>query len=189
MNISQSGLQIQCNPYKILMIFFVAVDNPILKFKQNLKGSQIPKTLCVCVKQFLIFIYLFNIGLTTQFAGPQFPGGSDSKKSACSAGLGSIPGLGRPPEGRHGNTLQYSYLENPHGQRSLAGYSPWGRKESDTTKHTQFPDQGLNLEHCKGKCQILTTRHQGTPQNNLEKEGQSWDILTLSDFKITTKLH
>ena len=22
-------------------------------------------------------------------------------------------------------------LENPHGQRSLAGYSPWGRKESD----------------------------------------------------------
>ena len=31
--------------------------------------------------------------------------------------------------------LQDSCLENPHGQRSLAGYSPWGRKESDTTKH------------------------------------------------------
>ena len=30
--------------------------------------------------------------------------------------------------------LQYSCLENPHGQRSLAGYSPWGRKESDTTE-------------------------------------------------------
>ena len=29
--------------------------------------------------------------------------------------------------------LQYSCLENPHGQRSLAGYSPWGRKESDMT--------------------------------------------------------
>ena len=29
-------------------------------------------------------------------------------------------------------TLQYSCLENPHGQRSLAGYSPWGCKESDT---------------------------------------------------------
>ena len=50
-------------------------------------------------------------------------GGSDSKESACSVGdLGSIPGLGRSPGGRHGNPLQYSCLENPHGQRSLAGY-------------------------------------------------------------------
>ena len=29
------------------------------------------------------------------------------------------------------NPLQYSCLENPHGQGSLAGYSPWGCKESD----------------------------------------------------------
>ena len=33
-----------------------------------------------------------------------------------------------------GNPLQYSCLENPHGQKSLVGYSPWGRKESDTTE-------------------------------------------------------
>ena len=32
------------------------------------------------------------------------------------------------------NPLQYSCLENPHGQRSLVGYSPWGRKESDMTE-------------------------------------------------------
>ena len=64
-----------------------------------------------------------------------FPGGSDSKESACNAGdLGSIPGLGRSPGGGHGNPLQYSCLENPHGQRSLAGYSSWGCKESDTTE-------------------------------------------------------
>ena len=64
-----------------------------------------------------------------------FPGGSDSKESACNEGdLGSIPGSGRSPGGGHGNPLQYSCLENPHGQRSLAGYSPWGRKESDTTE-------------------------------------------------------
>ena len=25
------------------------------------------------------------------------------------------------------------FLENPHGQRSLVGYSPWGHKEPDTT--------------------------------------------------------
>ena len=34
---------------------------------------------------------------------------------------------------RNGNPLQYSCLENSHGQRSLVGYSPWGHKESDTT--------------------------------------------------------
>ena len=37
-------------------------------------------------------------------------------------------------EGGHGNPLQYSCLENPHGQRSLMGYSPWGCKELDMTK-------------------------------------------------------
>ena len=34
----------------------------------------------------------------------------------------------------NGNLLQYFSLENPHGQKSLAGYSPWGHKESDTTE-------------------------------------------------------
>ena len=37
---------------------------------------------------------------------------------------GSIPGLGRSPVGGYGSTLQYSCLENPHGQRSLGGCSP-----------------------------------------------------------------
>ena len=40
----------------------------------------------------------------------------------------SIPGLGKSPGGGHGNPLQYSCLENPHGQRILEGYSLWGRK-------------------------------------------------------------
>ena len=48
--------------------------------------------------------------------------------------LGSIPGMGRSLGGGHGKPLQYSCLENSHGQRSLADYSPWGRKESDTTE-------------------------------------------------------
>ena len=47
---------------------------------------------------------------------------------------GSIPGSGRSPGGGHGNPLQYSCLENLHGQRSLKATSPWGRKESDTTE-------------------------------------------------------
>ena len=62
-----------------------------------------------------------------------FPGGSEGKESACDAGdPGSVPGLGRAPGDRNGYTLQYSCWENPHEQRSLMGYSPRGRKESDT---------------------------------------------------------
>ena len=37
---------------------------------------------------------------------------------------GLIPGSGRSPGVENSNSLQYSCLENPHGQRSLAGYSP-----------------------------------------------------------------
>ena len=47
---------------------------------------------------------------------------------------GSIPGLGKSPEEGNGNPLQYSCLEKSHGQQSLVGYSPWGRKELDTTE-------------------------------------------------------
>ena len=47
---------------------------------------------------------------------------------------GSISGSGRSPGG-HGNPFQYCCLES-RGQRSLVGYSPWGRKESDTTELT-----------------------------------------------------
>ena len=45
-----------------------------------------------------------------------FPRGSDSEESACNVGdRRSIPGLGRTPGGGHGNPLQYTLLENPHG--------------------------------------------------------------------------
>ena len=51
-----------------------------------------------------------------------FPGGSDSKESTCNVGgLGLIPGSGRTPGGGDDNPVQYSCLENLHGQRSLAG--------------------------------------------------------------------
>ena len=50
------------------------------------------------------------------------------KNSPADAGdvrdLASIPGWGRSPGVGHGNPFQFSCLENPHGQRSLVGYSP-----------------------------------------------------------------
>ena len=59
-------------------------------------------------KEFGINIYtLLHLG---------FPGGSDSKASACNEGhLGSIPGLGRSPGEENGNLFQYSRLDNPMG--------------------------------------------------------------------------
>ena len=64
-----------------------------------------------------------------------FPGSSDGKESACDVrDLGLHPGLGRSPGGGHDNPLQYSFLENPCGQRSLVGYSLWGHRQWDTTE-------------------------------------------------------
>ena len=64
-----------------------------------------------------------------------FPGSSAGKESSCNGGdLGWNPALGRSPGRGHGNPLQYSCLENPHGQRSLVGYSPWDCKESYATE-------------------------------------------------------
>ena len=48
--------------------------------------------------------------------------------------LGSIPELGGYPGGGIVNPLQDYCLENPHGQKCLAGYSPWGHTESKTTE-------------------------------------------------------
>ena len=58
-----------------------------------------------------------------------FPGGSAGKESTCNArDLGLTPGLGRSSGGGHGNPLQHSCLENPHGQRSLVGYSSYSHR-------------------------------------------------------------
>ena len=71
-----------------------------------------------------------------------FPGGSDGKEFCSVGDLGSVPGLRRSPGGEHGNPLQYSCLENPHGQRSLVGYSPWGSQRVGhdwAIKHSRAP--------------------------------------------------
>ena len=62
-------------------------------------------------------------------------------KAGVPVDVDSIPGLGRSSGGKNGNPLQYSCLEQSHGQRSLAGYSPWGCKESDPTEGTEHARQ------------------------------------------------
>ena len=82
------------------------------------------------------FIFLYLLEFASYYPLEEgFPGGSDSKESACNVrDLGLIPGLGRSPGGGHGYPLQYSCLENPHGWRSLAGYISWGCNELDTSE-------------------------------------------------------
>ena len=68
-----------------------------------------------------------------------FPGGSDGKESACDAGDADlIPGLGGFPWRREWQPTPVEF----HGQRSLAGYSPWGCQELDMT-------EWLTLSQCK----------------------------------------
>ena len=71
--------------------------------------------------------------------GVCFPGGSAVKNLPANAGdAGLIPGLGRSPG--EGNTTAVFLPGKSHGQRSLAGYSLWGRKRvrhNFASEHTQ----------------------------------------------------
>ena len=93
-------------------------------------------TLCVVSCHSLVFFAACHGFNKTVWQFPMgFPGGASGKEPPAKAGdqrdAGWIPGLGRSPGGGHGNPLQYFCLENPRGQRSLVGYSPWGHKQSD----------------------------------------------------------
>ena len=79
---------------------------------------------------------MFSVSLL--FICKGIPSGSDSKESACNSGhLSSIPRLGQSPGEGNGNLPTPVFLPGEsRGQRSLAGYSPWGHKESDTTEQT-----------------------------------------------------
>ena len=66
---------------------------------------------CVCSMSSVLISPVQRLG---------FPDVSDGKESAWNGGdLGLIIGLGRSPGVGHSTPLQYSCLENPHGQRSL----------------------------------------------------------------------
>ena len=61
----------------------------------------------------------------------------------------SLPGSGRSPGEENGNPLQHSCLENPHGQRRLAGYSLWSCKKLDMTEWLS------TAQHTNEKLQLL----------------------------------
>ena len=68
-----------------------------------------------------------------------FPGGADGKASVYDAGRPRFdPWVGKIPWRRKWQSTPALLPGKSHGQRSLVGYSPWGRKESDTTERFQF---------------------------------------------------
>ena len=90
---------------------------------------------------------LFLFLNTTESIFDGFPGGASGKNPSANAGdvrdTGSISGLGRSPGGGHGKNTPLFLFGESHGQRSLAGYSPYNCKESDMTEaaqHTQVFD-------------------------------------------------
>ena len=62
------------------------------------------------------------------------------ENSPASAGdirdAGSVPGSGRSIGKGHGRPTPVFLPGESHGQRSLAGYSPWGHREVDTVEAT-----------------------------------------------------
>ena len=78
-----------------------------------------------------------------------FLGGASGKEPACQCRrqkrFGSIPGLGKSSGWGHGNPLQYFLPGESPGQRSLAGYSPWGHKEPYMTERLRFNDNIYNF--------------------------------------------
>ena len=64
-----------------------------------------------------------------------------------------IPRSGRPPEGGSGNPLQPG---KPHGWSGLAGYSPWGHKESGRTEHTHIHTQAQETKAILLKANLFS---------------------------------
>ena len=123
--------------YSILVIW----DPLVAQLVKNLLTMQ--ETLVRFLGWEEVIVYLWEaIGYPVQYswtslvAQGKWDGKLDGKESICNVeDLGSIPGLGRRScGGGPGNPLQCSCLENPHGQRSLVGYSPWSHEESDKTE-------------------------------------------------------
>ena len=75
-----------------------------------------------------------------------FPGGSLVKNPPADAAV-SILGCEDPLEEEMATHSRMLAWEESHGQRRLAGYSPWSQKESDMTEgrsaHTQGNYQSL----------------------------------------------
>ena len=129
-----------------------------------------------------------------------FPGGASGKESACQCmrhrRRGFCPWIGKMPWDRKWEPTPVFLLGKSHGQRSLAGYSLQGCKESDTTEVTQhtFMLSGVGLARdssedcffiihllvlirCFKLCTcIILIKEKNNIQSNLEKNSRQFPI-------------
>ena len=83
--------------------------------------------------------------------------------------MGLIPVSGRSPAGGHGNPCQLFLSGECHGQGSLAGYSTWGCKESDTSEATQHACMNvLCFVMCSLKVDLKIKTLQGKISNQFQ---------------------
>ena len=109
-----------------------------------------------------------------------FPGGSDSKESACNAGgQGSIPGLGRSPGKGNGNPLQYFCLENSTHRGDLWATVLWGHKESDTTERL------THNTHLRNERSARTSQPCPSSPNYKWRVWTTWSLKSLPALKGT----
>ena len=137
--------------HSVLLIQYFSPPGKEVNLLQNYpvrpKVFQRPPAMILLYKQpALVYenIYLYFY-MSNEFTGyyynyylPGIPWHLSSKESSCNAGdLASIPGWGRSPFRKAWQPTPVSLTGEFHGQRSLAGYSPWGHKELDTTQATE----------------------------------------------------
>jgi len=97
-----------------------------------------------------------------------FPGSSDSKESACNHRRpGLNPWVGKIPWRRAWQPIPAFMPGEPHGQRSLVGYSPWGRKDLDMTEWLSTAQHTISL---------------------YEETTFSWSIHLLMDISVASTL-
>ena len=102
----------------------------IFLWKSSLKIQ--PFVITTYSKHFSVFVICILV-YTTLYLG--FPGGASGKESACQCWRCRFdPWVEKIPWRRKWQTTPVFLLGESHGQRSLAGYSPWGPKELDTTE-------------------------------------------------------
>ena len=91
-----------------------------------------------------------------------FLSGASGKEPACQSRRykksGFSPWVGNIPRGRAWQPTPVFTAGEPHGWRNLAGYSPWGRKELDTTEQLNAAagwrwSSHEEIPHIQGVCQ------------------------------------
>ena len=142
----------------------------------------------------VISFSLFNNPMQKSLAG-----GSDGKESTCQfrrfKRCQFYPWVWKFPWRRKWQSIPVFLPGESHGPRSLAGYSPWGHKESDTTKqlnmHTHTHTHTHTQIHFGAVGYNSPTEEVWSPQQEpssaLMKTSMTTDVSSLSDLQVPYK--